>query len=114
MVYATNEEYERVGIDKYRQIAEKGTGSAETRFKCKDGRIINIFLSSTPLDKDDLMKGVTFTVMDITERKNAEEALTQEKYLIYSLMNTLPDHIYFKDLESRFIRINKAQPQFFN
>src|SRR4030042_6042973 len=73
MVYATNEEYERVGIDKYRQIAEKGTGSAETRFKCKDGRIINIFLSSTPLDKDDLIKGVTFTVMDITKGKHAEK-----------------------------------------
>jgi PAS domain S-box-containing protein len=113
MVYATNEEYESVGIDKYRQIAEKGTGSVETRFKSKDGRILNIFLSSTPLEKDDLTKGVTFTVMDITDRIQAEEALANEKYLIYSLMSTLPDHIYFKDRQSRFIRINKAQAQFF-
>ena len=70
-------------------------------------------MSSTPLDKDDLTKGVTFTAMDITERIQAEEALANEKYLIYSLMSTLPDHIYFKDLKSRFIRINKAQAQFF-
>ncbi len=74
---------------------------------------LNILLSSTPLDKDDLTKGVTFTAMDITERIQAEEALENEKYLIYSLMSTLPDHIYFKDLTSRFIRINKAQAQFF-
>jgi PAS domain S-box-containing protein len=82
MIYATIEEFDSVGIEKYGQIAEKGTGSVETRFKCKDGRILNIFLSSTPLDKDDLMKGVTFTVMDITERKLAEEALreSEEKY----------------------------------
>jgi PAS domain S-box-containing protein len=113
IVYTSKEEYDSVGIDKYMQIAEKGTGSVETRFKCKDGRILNIFLSSTPLDKDDLTKGVTFTVLDITDRIQAEEALANEKYLIYSLMNTLPDHIYFKDLSSRFIRINKAQARFF-
>jgi len=28
-------------------------------------------------------------------------------------MNTLPDHIYFKDLKSCFIRINKSLSQFF-
>jgi PAS domain S-box-containing protein len=113
LIYATKEEYESAGTDKYRQISEKGMGSVETRFKCKNGEVLNILLSSAPLDKDDLTKGVTFTAMDITQRIQAEEALVNEKYLIYSLMNTLPDHIYFKDLSSRFIRINKAQAQFF-
>jgi PAS domain S-box-containing protein len=112
-IYAKDEQNESAGIVIYRHIAEKGTGSVETHFKCKDGRVLNIFLSSIPLDKNDLTKGVTFIAMDITERVQAEEALANEKYLIYSLMNTLPDHIYFKDLSSRFIRINKAQAQFF-
>ena len=35
---------------------------------------------------------------DITERKQAEEALAQEQYLLHTLMDNLPDHIYFKDL----------------
>jgi PAS domain S-box-containing protein len=112
-IYAKDEQNESAGIVIYRHIAEKGTGSVETRFKCKDGRILNIFLSSIPLDKNDLTKGVTFIAMDITERVKAEEELANEKYLIYSLMSTLPDHIYFKDLKSRFIRINKAHAQFF-
>lgn len=114
MVYVTNEEYESVGVEKYRQIKKKGTGSVETRFRCKDGRILNVNLSSAPLDKHDLLKGVTFTVLDITERVRAEEALNWEKSLVYSLMSTLPDRIYFKDLNSRFIRINKAQANAFN
>jgi len=46
---------------------------------------------------------------DITERKQAEQALTYERNLVKSLMDNTPDHIYFKDKESRFLRINNAQ-----
>jgi PAS domain S-box-containing protein len=44
---------------------------------------------------------------DITDRKNAEEELTYERYLLRSIMDTVPDKIYFKDRDSRFIRVNK-------
>jgi PAS domain S-box-containing protein len=47
------------------------------------------------------------------DRKKAEMDLKKEQYLIDALLNNLPDHIYFKDLESRFIRINKAHAMFF-
>ena len=43
---------------------------------------------------------------DITERKRAEEALVSEQRLLNNLITALPDTIYFKDRESRFIRIN--------
>jgi PAS domain S-box-containing protein len=45
----------------------------------------------------------------ILGHKKDEEALVKEQYLMRTLMDNLPDHIYFKDLESRFIRINIAQ-----
>jgi PAS domain S-box-containing protein len=45
---------------------------------------------------------------DVTERKRAEEALIEERNLVRTLMDNLPDHIYFKDLHSRFIRLNQA------
>jgi PAS domain S-box-containing protein len=53
------------------------------------------------------------TARKITERKRAEEALAHEQYLMDAIMNNLPDHIYFKDRSSRFIRINEAQTKFF-
>jgi PAS domain S-box-containing protein len=45
---------------------------------------------------------------DITERKRTEDKLVYERYLLESLMDNVPDAIYFKDARSRFIRINRA------
>jgi two-component system sensor histidine kinase/response regulator len=36
-----------------------------------------------------------------------------ESYLLHMLMDNVPDAIYFKDLESRFIRINRGMAQLF-
>jgi PAS domain S-box-containing protein len=50
---------------------------------------------------------------DITERNQGEAALMEERHLLRTLMDNLPDHIYFKDLHSRFIRVNKAMVEWF-
>jgi two-component system cell cycle sensor histidine kinase/response regulator CckA len=52
-------------------------------------------------------------ISDITERKRAEEALAQERNLLRTLMDNVPDYIYFKDREGRFIRTTKAHAKTF-
>ena len=73
MLYLDDQEYARVGEKKYRDIAEQKIGVVETRWKRKGGQILDILLSSTPVDPCDISQGVTFTALDITERKAAEE-----------------------------------------
>ena len=50
---------------------------------------------------------------DITEIKRVEEALRLEQSLFTSLISTIPDHIYFKNRQSRFIRINNTMARLF-
>ena len=73
ILYPTDEDFEYVGREKYLQIRARGTGSVETRWQRKDGKIIDVLLSSTPLNPSDLSKGVTFTALDISARKQAEQ-----------------------------------------
>jgi|GEM_PF-3882254 len=53
------------------------------------------------------------TIQDITERKRTDATLQREQALFSSLVSTTPDHIYFKDRQSRFVRINEAQARRF-
>ena len=50
---------------------------------------------------------------EIADRKHTEEVLEQEQYLLHTLMDNLPDAIYFKDTGSRFLRISKALAKLF-
>src|SRR4030042_6135017 len=44
---------------------------------------------------------------EVSVLKQTEKKLAHAEYLLDCIMNNLPDHIYFKDRESRFIRISK-------
>jgi two-component system cell cycle sensor histidine kinase/response regulator CckA len=94
MIYPTQEDFEYVGREKYRQIGEKQTGAVETRWLRKDGTIIDVLLSSSPLDPADLKKGVTFTALDITDRKRTEDALRERDIQFKKLSSWVPGMIY--------------------
>ncbi len=66
------------------------------------------FIVSVAQVQEDQADDKMLILTDITERKNVEEALMIEQTLISSLIDNIPDTIYFKDKKSRFIKINKS------
>jgi PAS domain S-box-containing protein len=48
------------------------------------------------------------TVLDITERREVEEALAHERNLLRTLLDALPDPIVVKDRAGRFVLLNRA------
>ena len=46
---------------------------------------------------------------NITDRKQAEMALASERSLLRTLIDALPDHVYAKDTEGRYMLVNLAQ-----
>jgi PAS domain S-box-containing protein len=51
------------------------------------------------------------TVQDITERKQAEEALARERNLLRALIDNTLDWVFVKDLQGRFVVANTALSQ---
>ncbi|MFO7999684.1 MAG: PAS domain S-box protein [Marinilabilia sp.] len=96
-LYPTLEDYELVGKEKYEQIRAKGTGEVESLWQKKDGTVINVLLASTPLDVNDFSKGVTFTALDITQRKKAEEALRKSEAIKNKMVSNIGDVIVIID-----------------
>jgi PAS domain S-box-containing protein len=93
IVYESDEEFDRVGRVKYPQIKERGIGAVETRFKRKDGNIIDVLLCSSALDPGDPLREAIFTALDITERKKAQQTLQESEEKYRSLVESSIDGI---------------------
>ena len=63
---------------------------------------------------EDSIVGVVVIFWDVTEFNETQEALAQERSLMHALMDNIPDAIYFKDRDSRFLRISSAMAEKFN
>ncbi len=90
-LYPTQEDYDFVGREKYRQIEAKGFGVVETKWRRIDGAVIDVMMASTPLVSEDQSKGVIFTALDITEQKRAEaeQRRMQEELIQAQKMETI-------------------------
>jgi PAS domain S-box-containing protein len=106
VLYTSQEEFDRVGTLKYNQIRQDGTGSIETRWVKKDGRVIDVLLSSTPLDPANVSSGVTITALDITERNKAERALRESEDRYRTLTEASQDLIFLIGRDDRVEYVN--------
>ncbi len=84
----------------------KGISEYETVRKKKDGTLIYIVISASPVIIDGQPKGTIALYMDITERKKAEEALRKSQQEFASLFMNSPDAIVYVDEKGTILNIN--------
>jgi PAS domain S-box-containing protein len=84
----------------------------EVIFRHKSGNTVSGLMSASIIDLEGVPHILSIT-KDISLRKNIEKKYENEQFLVNALMNNLPDHIYFKDKESRFIRNSKSHLESF-
>jgi len=91
-------------------LSSKKATTHETEIRDKDGKILSIELSAFFLiKKDNEIDNFVLVIRDISDRKQAEIKLAREHEFLQTLMNSVPDSIYFKDTENRFLKVNKAK-----
>jgi PAS domain S-box-containing protein len=77
IIYPTEHDFQYGLAVRQNQMKKMGTGSIEAVIKCKNGTLKDVIINSTPLDNEDWQKGITFTLLDISKRKKAENELKQ-------------------------------------
>ena len=82
--------------------------SVEAHQTADGGKLYVQVVKTRLLDPQGTPMGIQGIFWDVTERQKIEETLAYERDLLTALMAGVSDNIYFKDRESRFLRIGRA------
>ncbi|MBN1415078.1 MAG: PAS domain S-box protein [Bacteroidales bacterium] len=87
----------------------------KTFFKRKNSTLFPVCLYFTLVrGKDNKSLYLSCIVEDISEQRNTEEHLIQERNQLKVLIDSIPDFIYLKDIEGKFILSNQAFEKLFD
>ncbi|MFZ2640462.1 MAG: PAS domain S-box protein [Verrucomicrobiia bacterium] len=106
------EHMDRVGQQTPTKLAGETALVYEVEVLTRDRRRVWLETSVRLLYKAGKPAGVQGIARDITKRKEAEAAAEQERKFLRTLVDNMPDLVYTKDLEARFILSNTAHVNF--
>jgi len=103
-------------VNQFQELLSKKIAiSQETELTNKNGKLLNVELGSFFLvRRENEVDNFVLLIRDIRDRKQTEIKLAREHELLQTLMDSIPDSIYFKDEENKFVKVNKAKAARYN
>ncbi|MFO8129708.1 MAG: PAS domain S-box protein [Bacteroidales bacterium] len=108
ILYVSEEEYQKAGIEDHQDKKNPGMTSAEIRLLRKSGDPLDVLLSKSPLEPENLKKGVIFTAMDITASKKVSRELMESQERYQKLVDQAVDSIYMYDKDLNLVDVNQV------
>jgi PAS domain S-box-containing protein len=116
IAYLNDADFDYVGTESYRQLLAHGSGTVETRWRSKEGRVYEVLLNFAPLNIQDPSAGVTFIALDITDNKRAQERILQDNRelqvlsrSVQAVNSVLEIPVILRKLVASAIELTKAQ-----
>jgi len=104
-IHVSQETFESFGTQ-YRQLASSGSTRVEYPFRRRDGSEFWCSVSGTPLDPSDPAKGAIWTLQDVTERRQAEEARRASEERLAHALDATGEGVWEWDLSADVVRHN--------
>lgn len=95
VLYPSEEDYVQVGRVLQQQLRTQSIASLETRWLRKDGTVLDVILSVSPLDPQAPDGARSFTAQDITRQKRVEQALRESEAKFHNLVDWTTDWVYW-------------------
>jgi PAS domain S-box-containing protein len=100
----------KIWISRYERAFKGENFTVEDEFDLGD-RIISSEISFNPIWHEDQITGVSVFARDVSERRQAEEALRESEERFKILFQSAPDAYYLSDLKGKFVDGNRMAEQ---
>ncbi len=113
IVYWDTQEFEQIGQSLYSGALNEGTSdTVESHWVRKDGSEIDVLLALTIIDSSKTDSEFIFSVLDITDRKRAEEDIVSARNMYLNVLDGSPVLIWRADTSTKCDWFNKSWLEF--
>jgi PAS domain S-box-containing protein len=106
-LYPSREEYLRVGAAVARSAQSGAVFASELQMRRADGSLFWVYLSGRAVNRTDLSQGTVWVAMDISRRKELEEALSHTMAEREAILNSALVGITLTDVDRRHRWVNQ-------